>query len=68
MGIQSNMWAYLGSDPVRTAGIWAQQLTGVQGQYLLTHQYSVSEKISTRSGPSTKFGTEMPIIANAIEP
>ena len=43
VGIQSNLWSYLASDPVRTAEIWAQQLTGVQGQYLLTHQYSVSE-------------------------
>lgn len=43
VGVQSNLWAYLASDPVRTTEIWAQHLTGVQGQYLLTQQYSNSE-------------------------
>lgn len=43
VGVQSNLWAYLSSDPVRSAEIWAQHLTGVQGQYLLTQQYSNSE-------------------------
>jgi hypothetical protein len=28
---------------------------------------SVSEKMSTKIGPSTKFGSEMPSIASAIE-
>lgn len=46
VGVQTNLWAYLGSDPARTAGIWAQQLTGVQGQYLLVQQYSNSEDIT----------------------
>ncbi len=43
VGVQSNIWAFLASDPVRTSEIWAQHLTGVQGQYLLTQQYSNSE-------------------------
>lgn len=43
VGVQTNLWAYLASDPVRTTEIWAQHLTGVQGQYLLTQQYSNSE-------------------------
>ncbi|MHB1223049.1 MAG: SusD/RagB family nutrient-binding outer membrane lipoprotein [Gemmatimonadaceae bacterium] len=43
VGVQSNLWAYLASDPVRTTEIWAQHLTGVQGQYLLNQQYSNSE-------------------------
>ena len=43
VGTQSNLWAYLGSDPVRNFGIWSQQLTGVLGQYLLTQNYSNSE-------------------------
>lgn len=46
MGVSTNLWAFLASDPVRTAGIWAQQLTGVQGQYLLVQQYSNSEVIT----------------------
>jgi starch-binding outer membrane protein, SusD/RagB family len=43
VGTQTNLWQYLASDQVRNANIWAQQLTGVQGQYLLTQQYSNSE-------------------------
>ena len=43
VGVQSNLWAFLASDPVRTVEIWAQHLTGVQGQYLLTQGYSNSE-------------------------
>ena len=43
VGVQSNLWAFLASDPVRNTEIWAQHLTGVQGQYLLTQQYSNSE-------------------------
>ncbi len=46
VGAQANLWAYLGSDPARTAGIWAQQLSGEQGQYLLVQQYSNSEVIT----------------------
>jgi hypothetical protein len=43
VGTQSNLWAYLASDPVRTTNIWSQQLTGAFGQYLLTQNYSNSE-------------------------
>ena len=43
VGTQSNLWAYLASDPVRTTEIWSQHLTGVLGQYLLTQTYSNSE-------------------------
>jgi hypothetical protein len=43
VGAQSNLWAFLASDPVRNTEIWAQHLTGVQGQYLLTQQYSNTE-------------------------
>ena len=46
VGTQTNLWAYLASDPVRTANIWSQNLTGVQGQYLLVQQYSNSEVIT----------------------
>lgn len=48
---QSNLWSYLGSDPVRTVEIWSQHLTGVQGQYLLTQQYSNTE--NTTNGFNT---------------
>lgn len=32
-GIESNLWFYLGSDPPRTTGIFAQQFTGAISQY-----------------------------------
>jgi hypothetical protein len=43
-GIQSNIWAELGSDPVRVTGIWAGQFNGTQGQYFTVNNYGVSEQ------------------------
>jgi starch-binding outer membrane protein, SusD/RagB family len=41
-GIESNVWAILGSDPPRTMGILAQQFFGAQSQYqALQTAYSV---------------------------
>jgi Starch-binding associating with outer membrane len=34
VGIQANVFGILGGDPARTTGIWAQQFTGAQSQYL----------------------------------
>src|SRR3954462_1017412 len=42
-GIQSNIWAELGSDPVRISGIWAGQFNGTQGQYFSANNYANSE-------------------------
>ena len=44
VGIQSNIWSQLGSDPARVSGIWAGQLNGTQGQYFTTNNYGVSEQ------------------------
>jgi hypothetical protein len=43
-GIQSNIWAELGSDPVRISGIWAGQFNGTQGQYFSANNYANSEQ------------------------
>jgi len=44
VGIQSNIWSELVSDPARVTGIWAGQFTGTQGQYFTVNNYGVSEQ------------------------
>ncbi|HEY5022096.1 MAG TPA: hypothetical protein VII30_06375, partial [Gemmatimonadaceae bacterium] len=44
VGIQSNIWSELGSDPDRVTGIWAGQFNGTQGQYFNVNSYGVSEQ------------------------
>jgi hypothetical protein len=44
VGIQSNIWAELQSDPVRITEMWAQQLTGSNFQYVNIYNYGVSEQ------------------------
>ena len=45
VGVQSNLMAFLGSDPVRLTGIFAQEFSGGLSQYLTLQQtYSVSEQ------------------------
>lgn len=44
VGVQSNLWALLGSDPARIAGLFTQQFEGVQSQYYSAYTYSVNEQ------------------------
>src|SRR5436305_9735231 len=44
VGIQSNIWAELQSDPVRITSMWAQQFTGTGLQYVNIYNYGVSEQ------------------------
>ncbi len=44
VGIQANIFNYLGGDPARSTGIFAQQFTGAQSQYLSNIQsYQITE-------------------------
>ena len=44
VGIQANIFGILGGDPARSTGIWAQQFTGGQSQYLSNIQsYQITE-------------------------
>ena len=43
VGITSNTWALLGSDPARVTGLWMQQFDGIQSQYISTYRYTVNE-------------------------
>jgi len=44
VGVQSNIWAELQSDPVRITSMWAQQFTGTNFQYINIYEYGVSEQ------------------------
>jgi starch-binding outer membrane protein, SusD/RagB family len=44
VGIQSNLWALLESDPARVTSLWAQQFTGTLQQYVNIYNYGVSEQ------------------------
>jgi hypothetical protein len=44
IGIQSNIWAELESDPARVTSMWAQQFTGTNFQYVNIYNYGVSEQ------------------------
>jgi hypothetical protein len=48
VGIQTNITALLGSDPLRLAGLFTQQLTGAAAYESIVSQYSLSE--STTNG------------------
>ncbi len=43
VGVQTNLWAYNASDPVRIAELWAQHAVGGLGQYASYYSYGISE-------------------------
>lgn len=48
VGVQSNLWALLASDPSRIAGLWTQQFEGGNIQYIDIYNYGRDE--STTNG------------------
>lgn len=44
VGVQSNIYAYLASDPARIASVYAGYFGGTTGQYQLVNDYDVSEQ------------------------
>lgn len=44
VGVQSNVWATLASDPARVTGLWARQLRGGLQQYVDIYNYGYSEQ------------------------
>ncbi len=56
VGVQTNIWAFLASDPVRVTEVWAQHFTGTQGQYLLTQNYSNTETTTNGANQSLYIG------------
>jgi hypothetical protein len=54
VGLQANIFGIFGGDPARTTGIWAQQFTGAQSQYLSNIQaYQITE--ANTNGLQTTF-------------
>ncbi len=46
-GIQTNVWAFFGSDPARVTGMWARQFAGGQNQYESIYHYQYDEGIQS---------------------
>jgi starch-binding outer membrane protein, SusD/RagB family len=55
VGVTSGIWALLGSDPARTAGLLTQQFQGGQSQYYNTYTYAIDE--NTTNGFHTALYT-----------
>lgn len=43
VGVQTNLWSQLTSDPSRVVNLWTQQFEGIQSQYYTTYIYQVNE-------------------------
>lgn len=43
VGVQTNLWSQLASDPSRVVNLWTQQFEGIQSQYYSTYIYQVNE-------------------------
>jgi len=44
VGVQTNIWSQMASDPARITGLWVQQFEGLQSQYYSAYTYSVNEQ------------------------
>ena len=44
VGVQTNLWATLASDPARVAGMLVQQFEGTNGQYVSIYHYGITEQ------------------------
>jgi hypothetical protein len=56
VGVQSNLWAVLSSDPARVTGLWAQQFRGGLQQYVDIYNYGVSEQVTNGFHSSLYIG------------
>ena len=43
VGVQTNIWSQLTSDPSRIVNLWTQQFEGIQSQYFSAYTYQVNE-------------------------
>ena len=43
VGVQTNLWSQLTSDPARIVNLWTQQFEGIQSQYYSSYIYQVNE-------------------------
>jgi starch-binding outer membrane protein, SusD/RagB family len=46
VGVQSNIWAELGSDMARVTGLWARHFQGGLQQYVDIYNYGLSEQVT----------------------
>jgi starch-binding outer membrane protein, SusD/RagB family len=46
-GVETNIWAFLGSDPARVTGMWSRQFAGGQNQYQSIYNYQYDEGIAS---------------------
>jgi hypothetical protein len=55
VGVQSNLWTVLGSDPARITGLLTQQFEGGQSQYFNIYNYAIDEN-TTNGFHSALYG------------
>jgi starch-binding outer membrane protein, SusD/RagB family len=56
VGVQSNLWATLASDPARVTNLWARQLRGGLQQYVDIYNYGYSEQTTNGFHSSLYIG------------
>jgi starch-binding outer membrane protein, SusD/RagB family len=56
VGVQSNLWAQLGSDPARVTGLWARHFRGGLQQYVDIYNYGMSEQVTNGFHSSLYIG------------
>ena len=60
VGVQSNLWALLSSDPTRIAGLWTQQFEGGNIQYIDIYNYGRDESTTNAFYQSLYIGGGLP--------
>ncbi|MFN2563807.1 MAG: SusD/RagB family nutrient-binding outer membrane lipoprotein [Gemmatimonadaceae bacterium] len=56
VGVQSNLWALLSSDPARVTGLWARHFEGGLQQYVQIYNYGYSEQTTNGFHSSLYIG------------
>jgi hypothetical protein len=60
VGVQTNLWALLSSDPTRIAGLWTQQFEGGNIQYIDVYNYGRDESTTNAFYQSLYIGGGLP--------
>jgi starch-binding outer membrane protein, SusD/RagB family len=56
VGVQSNLWSVMTSDPARVTGLWARQFRGGLQQYVDIYNYGISEQTTNGFHSSLYIG------------
>ena len=67
VGVQTNLWALLSSDPARLAGMWTQQWEGTLQQYVDIYEYGRDESTTNAFHQSIYIGGGLPDVRQLQE-